>query len=150
MLLLRELSTGQVSALCVSKPSLHHREDVPIRLLHWLDELLMSAGRICRMHKLCTNSSMRQLATVSGAHVRTSSTTCVGRAIQISRGPSSYLAAQRDLFDVQGTPQISPKRQGRQVRGRMEVQALHIDRRQHLEQAWRRQEVSGLASCRGR
>lgn len=31
----------------------------------------------------------------------------------------------------------------------MEVQALHIDRRQHLEQAWRRQEVSSFSFVPG-
>ena len=63
----------------------------------------------------------------------------------MSRGRlERWLAAQSELPDVQMAVGMPPKREGRQSRWRMEVQALHIDRRQHLEQAWRRQEVSSF------
>ena len=63
----------------------------------------------------------------------------------MSRGRlQRWMAAQSELADVQMAVGMPPKREGRQSRWRMEVQALHIDRRQHLEQAWRRQEVSSF------
>ncbi len=59
-------------------------------------------------------------------------------------------SCQTDTYDVQVPLGMSCKRQRRQARGRMEVQALHIDRRQHLEQAWRRQEVGSSHQLSGK
>ncbi len=54
------------------------------------------------------------------------------------------MTAILDIHDAQVPLGMSCNRQRRQARGRIEVQALNIDRRQHLEQAWRRQEVGSF------
>ncbi|CAL5229040.1 g12289 [Coccomyxa viridis] len=61
----------------------------------------------------------------------------------------SVTAAQRQHWGRCRPSQVplgmSCNRQRRQARGRIEVQSLNIDRRQHLEQAWRRQEAEQAA-----